>query len=66
MLAEPAVRHVRALFISDVHLGTRGCQAELLLDFLRGHEADTIYLKRARTWRTAGSASMNYPNSSRQ
>ena len=44
MLAEPAVRHVRALFISDVHLGTRGCQAELLLDFLRGHEADTIYL----------------------
>lgn len=35
---------VRALFLSDVHLGTRGCQAELLLDFLRRHEADTIYL----------------------
>jgi UDP-2,3-diacylglucosamine pyrophosphatase LpxH len=32
------------LFISDVHLGTRGCQAELLMEFLRGHEADTIYL----------------------
>ncbi len=34
----------RALFISDVHLGTKGCQAERLLDFLRYHEADTIYL----------------------
>ena len=38
-----AVRY-RALFISDVHLGARGCQAERLLDFLRWHEADTIYL----------------------
>jgi len=34
----------RTLFISDVHLGARGCQAEHLLDFLRYHEADTIYL----------------------
>jgi DNA polymerase II small subunit/DNA polymerase delta subunit B len=25
----------RAVFISDVHLGTRGCQAEMLLDFIR-------------------------------
>jgi UDP-2,3-diacylglucosamine pyrophosphatase LpxH len=32
------------LFISDVHLGTRGCQADRLLDFLRHHDADTIYL----------------------
>jgi UDP-2,3-diacylglucosamine pyrophosphatase LpxH len=38
------MRHFRALFISDVHLGTRGCQAALLLDFLRYHDADTIYL----------------------
>lgn len=37
-------RKYRALFISDVHLGTRGCQAELLLDFLRDHDAETIYL----------------------
>jgi UDP-2,3-diacylglucosamine pyrophosphatase LpxH len=36
--------HFRALFISDVHLGTRGCQADKLLDFLKCHEADTIYL----------------------
>ena len=28
-------RRYRTLFISDVHLGTRGCQAERLLDFLR-------------------------------
>jgi UDP-2,3-diacylglucosamine pyrophosphatase LpxH len=34
----------RALFISDVHLGARGCQADKLLDFLRHHDADTIYL----------------------
>ena len=34
----------RTLFISDIHLGTRGCQAELLLDFLANHEAERIYL----------------------
>ena len=36
--------HFRSLFISDLHLGTRGCQSTLLLDFLKWHEADTIYL----------------------
>ena len=35
---------VRALFLSDVHLGTKGCQPELLLDLLKRCEADTIYL----------------------
>lgn len=35
---------VRALFISDVHLGTRACQAERLLEFLRAYESDYIYL----------------------
>ncbi len=34
----------RTLFISDVHLGARGCQADRLLDFLRCHDAHTIYL----------------------
>jgi UDP-2,3-diacylglucosamine pyrophosphatase LpxH len=38
------VRRYRALFISDVHLGTKGCQSQLLLDFLREVDADTIYL----------------------
>ena len=37
-------RRFRSLFISDVHLGTRGCQADRLLDFLRHHDAETIYL----------------------
>jgi UDP-2,3-diacylglucosamine pyrophosphatase LpxH len=35
---------VRAIFISDVHLGTRTAQAERLLDLLRECEAETIYL----------------------
>ncbi len=34
----------RTLFISDLHLGTRGCQADRILDFLRYHDADVIYL----------------------
>lgn len=37
-------RSYRTLFISDVHLGTRTSQAEMLLDFLRYNEAETIYL----------------------
>lgn len=36
--------HVRALFISDVHLGTRTAHAADLLDFLKHFEADVIYL----------------------
>ena len=35
---------VRALFISDVHLGTRTAQAAHLLELLRECEAETIYL----------------------
>lgn len=40
----PQPRKLRTLFISDVHLGSKAAQAELLLDFLRYHEAETIYL----------------------
>ena len=40
---ERSVR-VRTLFLSDIHLGTRGCQADKLLEFLRKYDADTIYL----------------------
>src|SRR5262245_36393013 len=39
-----APRQFRTLFLSDIHLGRRGCQAEELIDFLRHHEAETIYL----------------------
>ena len=34
----------RAGWISDVHLGTRGSQAAALLEFLRDHEFETLYL----------------------
>lgn len=37
-------RKLRTVFISDVHLGTRGCNAPLLLDFLASIECDTLYL----------------------
>ncbi len=41
---DPEVRHYRAIFLSDIHLGTKGCKADFLLDFLRFNEADRIYL----------------------
>ncbi|KAA3623423.1 MAG: UDP-2,3-diacylglucosamine diphosphatase [Proteobacteria bacterium] len=34
----------RAIWISDTHLGTRGCNAPALLDFLRAHDSDILYL----------------------
>ena len=54
------MRRVRAAWISDVHLGTRGSNAAALLDFLRNYEAETLYvvgdlidiwqLRRSRYW----------------
>ena len=38
------IRKLRTLFLSDTHLGTKGCQAGLLLEFLKLHDAETIYL----------------------
>ena len=40
----PLKRRYRAVWISDVHLGTRGCKADYLLDFLNATDAATIYL----------------------
>ena len=37
-------QRLRTGWISDVHLGTRGAQAEALLDFLRTHEFETLYI----------------------
>jgi len=34
----------RTIWISDVHLGTPGCNAAMLLDFLRSVECETLYL----------------------
>lgn len=39
-----AAQHYRAIWLSDIHLGTAGCQAEYLLDFLRHNDADYLYL----------------------
>lgn len=41
---EGAIRRFRTIFISDLHLGTPGCQAEALLDFLKAHPSDYLYL----------------------
>ena len=59
----------RTLFISDVHLGTRNCQAEALCDFLDKHDAQTIYLvgdivdfwriKRGAVWSEAQSGALH-------
>lgn len=37
-------RRYRTLWISDVHLGTRGCNAEMLIDFLDHVDSETMYL----------------------
>ena len=37
-------KRYRTIWISDVHLGTRDCKADLLLQFLRQNNADRIYL----------------------
>jgi UDP-2,3-diacylglucosamine pyrophosphatase LpxH len=42
--ASSCMCHHRALFLSDVHLGTRSCRAHALLDFLQHNDAKTIYL----------------------
>jgi len=34
----------RTIWISDIHLGTRGCKAEFLLDFLKHTESEYLYL----------------------
>lgn len=35
---------VRSIFLSDIHLGTRACQADRLLEFLRSYVADNLFL----------------------
>jgi UDP-2,3-diacylglucosamine pyrophosphatase LpxH len=37
-------KQYRSIWISDVHLGTRGCQAEFLLDFLKYTNSEYLYL----------------------
>ncbi len=37
-------RKFRTIWISDVHLGTKGCNADLLIDFLDHTDSETMYL----------------------
>ena len=39
-----SVVKVRSIFLSDIHLGTRGCQADRLIDFLREYESEHLFL----------------------
>jgi len=41
--ASPSIR-VRSAWISDLHLGTPGCRADALLDFLKHVECETLFL----------------------
>jgi UDP-2,3-diacylglucosamine pyrophosphatase LpxH len=40
----PAPHRYRAIWLSDIHLGSSGCQANYLLDFLRHNESEYLYL----------------------
>jgi UDP-2,3-diacylglucosamine pyrophosphatase LpxH len=44
MADDRAVRRVRTIFISDVHLGMKPIRVGQLIEFLRLHDAETIYL----------------------
>jgi UDP-2,3-diacylglucosamine pyrophosphatase LpxH len=43
-LALSRIRRHRTIFISDTHLGTRGCKADRLADFLAHNDCATLYL----------------------
>ncbi len=38
------MRRYRSVWISDIHLGTPGCQAGALLEFLKSFDCDTLFL----------------------
>jgi UDP-2,3-diacylglucosamine pyrophosphatase LpxH len=40
----PAPLKLRTVFVSDIHLGFKGCSAELLLDFLHSVEMEYLFL----------------------
>ena len=44
MSVADGVARYRTIWISDIHLGTRACKAEFLLDFLKRTDSDTLYL----------------------
>ena len=42
--AQRVRRRYRTIWISDIHLGTRGCNAAMLIDFLDSTDSDTVFL----------------------
>ena len=44
MLSTPRHQALRTVWLSDVHLGSRECRVNLLLDFLRHTRCDVLYL----------------------
>ena len=44
MLSNPRHRALRTVWLSDIHLGSRECRVNLLLDFLRHTRCDVLYL----------------------
>src|SRR6478672_4947387 len=44
MQAAHPKRRYRGVFLSDTHLGMRGCRADFLADFLRHTECERLYL----------------------
>lgn len=44
MVRTPGRRHWRSIWISDLHLGSRHSQVDALLEFLKRHDADHLYL----------------------
>ncbi len=44
LIKKPRPLRFRTIWISDVHLGTSGCQAKRLLEFLKATESDKLYL----------------------
>ena len=38
------MKHFKSIFISDIHLGTSGCSADELCDFLKNNESERLYL----------------------
>tara|TARA_Y100001934_G_scaffold229284_1_gene276194 strand:- start:2604 stop:3404 length:801 start_codon:yes stop_codon:yes gene_type:complete len=44
MKIDSPVTQYRSIWISDIHLGTRGCQVTQLLDFLKYNESENLFL----------------------
>lgn len=44
LMSKKDIRNYKTIFISDIHLGSKACQATLLLDFLKHNDSEKLYL----------------------